>query len=42
MDHNPCFNLFMPHNNLLDYQGSEVNKYDIFLRLDILFTKIYI
>ena len=39
---NPCFNLFMLHNNSFDNQGSEVNKYDIFLRFDILFTKIYI
>ena len=42
VDHNPCFNLFMLHNNSFDNQGSEVNKYDIFLRFDILFTKIYI
>ena len=23
--HKPCFNLFMPHNNLFDNQGSEIN-----------------
>ena len=41
--HNPCFNLFILHNNSLDNQGSEINKKDIFLRFDILsFTYIYI
>ena len=34
--HNPCFNLFILHNNLFDNQGSEINKNDIFLRFDIL------
>ena len=40
--HNPCFNLFILHNNLFDNQGSEINKSDIFLRFDILsFTKTF-
>ena len=40
MHHNPCFNLFIIHNNSFDNQGSEINKNDIFLRFDILsFTK---
>ena len=34
--HNPCFNLFILHNNSFDNQGSEINKNDIFLRFDIL------
>ena len=41
MQHNPCFNLLILHNNSFDNQGSEINKNDIFLRFDILsFTKI--
>ena len=28
--HNPCFNLFILHNNSFDNQGSEINKSDIF------------
>ena len=28
--HNPCFNLFILHNNSFDNQGSEINKNDIF------------
>ena len=28
--HKSCFNLFIPHNNLFDNQGSEINKNDIF------------
>ena len=40
--HNPCFNLFILHNNLFDNQGSEINKNDIFLRFDMSFTKTYI
>ena len=28
--HKPCSNLFILHNNLLDNQGSEINKDDIF------------
>ena len=41
--HNPCFNLFILHNNPFDdNQGSEINKNDIFLRFDILsFTKTF-
>ena len=40
--HNPCFNLFIPHSNPFDNQGSEINKNDIFLRFDILsFTKTF-
>ena len=30
---NSCFNLFLRHNNLLDNQGSEINKNDIFYEL---------
>ena len=30
--HNPCFNLFLLHNNSFDNQGNEINKTDIFLR----------
>ena len=30
MHHTPCFNLFIPHNNLFDDQGSEINKNDTF------------
>ena len=42
MHHNPCFNLFILHNNLFDNQGSEINENDIFLRFDILsFTKTF-
>ena len=33
--HNPCFNLFILHNNSYDYEGSEINKNDIFLCFDI-------
>ena len=33
--HNPCFNLFILHNNLFNNQGSEINKNDICLRLRI-------
>ena len=41
--HNPCFNLFILHNNSFDNQGSEINKNDIFLRFDILsFTKNFL
>ena len=43
--HNPCFNLFILHNNSFDNQGSEINKInknDAFLRVDILsFTKTF-
>ena len=43
--HNPCFNLFILHNNSFDNQGSEINKInknDTFLRVDILsFTKTF-
>ena len=40
--HNPCFNLFILHNNSFDNRGSELNKNDIFLRFDILcFTKTF-
>ena len=28
--HNPCFNLFIIHNNSFDNQGSEINKNNIF------------
>ena len=43
VDHNPCFNLLIPHNNSFDNQGSEINKNDIFFRFDIpSFRKIYI
>ena len=39
---NPCFNLFMLHNNSFDNQGSEIKKNDIFIRFDILsFTKTF-
>ena len=39
---NRCFNLFIFHDNSFDNQGSEINKNDIFLRLDILyFTKTF-
>ena len=39
---NPCFNLFMLHNNSFDNQGSEINKNDIFLPFDIpSFTKTF-
>ena len=34
--HNPCFNLFILHDNSFDNQGSEINKNDIFLCFDIL------
>ena len=34
--HNPCFDLFILHDNSFDKQGSEINKNDIFLRFDIL------
>ena len=40
--HNPCFNLFILHNNLFDNQGSEINKNDIFLRFDIAFYKNFL
>ena len=35
--HNPCFNLFIFHNNSFDNQGSEINKNDIFLCFDKMF-----
>ena len=39
---NPSFNLFLLYNNSFDNQRSEINKNDIFLRLDILsFTKAF-
>ena len=28
--HNPCFNLFILHNNSFDNEGSEINKNDFF------------
>ena len=28
--HNPCFNLFILHNNSFDNQGREINKNEIF------------
>ena len=34
--HNPCFYLFILHNNSYNNQGSEINKKGIFLRYDIL------
>ena len=43
--HNPCFNLFILHNNSNDSQGSKINKNEIFLRFDILsftYVSIYI
>ena len=40
--HNPCFIIFILHNNSFDNQGSEINKNNIFLRFDILsFTKTF-
>ena len=33
--HNPCFKLFILHNNSFDNQGSQINKNDIFLRFDM-------
>ena len=33
--HNPCFNLFILHNNSFDNQGSQISKNDIFLRFDM-------
>ena len=40
--HNPCFIIFILHNNSFDNQGSEINKNHIFLRFDILsFTKTF-
>ena len=40
--HNPCFNLFLLHNNSFDNQGSEINEKDIFLRFDLVsFTKTF-
>ena len=34
--HNPCFNLFILHNNSFDNEGNETNKNGIFLRYDTL------
>ena len=28
--HDPCFNLFLLHNNSFDNPGSEINKNDVF------------
>ena len=40
--HNPCFNLFILHNNPFDNQGSKINKNNIFLCFYILsFTKTF-
>ena len=41
--HDPCFNLFLLHNNSFDNPGSEINKNDVFLLFfDILsFTKTF-
>ena len=40
--HKPSFNLFILYNNLLDNQGSKINKNDIFVRFNILpFTKTF-
>ena len=39
--HNPCFNVFILHNNSFDNHGSQINKNDkndIFLRFDILYV----
>ena len=33
---NPCFNLFILHNNSFDNEGNETNKNGIFLRYDTL------
>ena len=42
--HKPCSNLFILHNNLLDNQGSEINKDDIFCTFQhtVLYEKLYI
>ena len=37
----PCFNLFILHNNSFDNQGSEINKSNTFLRFNI-YIYIYI
>ena len=34
--HNPCFNLFILHNNSFHNQGCKINKSDIFLSFEIL------
>ena len=40
--HNPCFNLFILHDNSFDNQGREVNKNDILLPFNILsFAKAF-
>ena len=40
---NPCFNLFILHNNSFDNQGSEINKSNTFLRFNIyIYIYIYI
>ena len=31
--HKPCFNLFIPLDNLFDNQGGKINKSDIFCTL---------
>ena len=36
---NPCFNLFILHNNSFDNQGSKINKNNIFLHFNILTYK---
>ena len=33
--HNPCFNLFLLHNNSFDNQRSEIDKNDIFYVLTL-------
>ena len=35
MHHNPCFNLFILHNNSFDNEGGEINKNEIYIYIYI-------
>ena len=42
MHHNPCFNLFILHNNSFDNQESEINKNDFFTFRHTVFYKNFL
>ena len=39
--HNPCFNLFILHNNSFDNQGNEINRNDIFYVFSVIQSKSF-
>ena len=41
LHHNPCFNLFILHNNSFDNQGNEINRNDIFYVFSVIQSKSF-